>query len=66
MATDPIKDLQTLDLATGESVEKTSPSAIWRKANNKDKRFWFLEEVEQAGDALSMISDHSGQGYFLC
>ena len=57
VAIDPLKSLETLDLSTGENEKKATPDSTWEKALNVDKRFWFLEEVEQASEAIDLLAD---------
>ena len=54
VATDPLKNMKTLDLSSDDNKDQSHPGLVWEKAKNSDKRFWFLEEVEQAQDALNL------------
>ena len=62
VAIDPIKNLETLNLSTDEKDQKASPGATWKKSKNSDKRFWFLEDVAVASEALELLDDTPKQG----
>ena len=62
MATDALKNLETLDLSVEDKEDKSQPGFTWQKSKNSEKRFWFLEEVEIATDALSIEESLSGIG----
>ena len=65
MATVALKNLETLNLSTEKKEEKWDPGLIWQKSKNSGKRFWFLEELEIAEDALTIEKSLSQTGSIL-
>ena len=64
VAVDPTKNLEMLNLSAEKDEKKHQPGLTWKKSKNSERRFWFLQEVEKAEDALECITELSQEGEY--